>query len=254
MLAHDRRGSGPRLLLLHGTPGSRRLWDGVIAPLAAEREVIALDLPGFGDSAPIDGAALPHEWLEPIAQTIGRDPVAVVGSSMGGWVALEMAKAGRASAVLALAPAGLWRRRSPASTNAGLRAGRLMARLGRPLAPLVLRPRWYRRLAFRAQSHDAGRVPVDWTVAAVDAAARSPGWPAHFRAAKRERFRGGAAIDVPVRVVYGDDDRIAKPWRDERAELPAHATVETWPACGHLVMWDAPERLVEAALALPTGA
>ena len=258
MLAHDRTGSGPPLLLVHGTPSSRRVWDPVVPALAEQREVIAVDLPGFGESPPIDGLVVPGQWVEPISSTLAElghaGPVAVVGASMGGWTALEMAKAGRAASVLALGPAGLWPDRSPRSTNAKIRLGRMAAKAGGPFAPAVLRSRLARWLAFRDQSHDAGVVPVEWALAAVRAAARSPGWPAHFQAATNARFTGGDAIDVPVRVVYGDDDRIAGPWRSHTDELPAQATVETWPRCGHLVMWDARERVVQAALALPTAA
>jgi pimeloyl-ACP methyl ester carboxylesterase len=57
-----------------------------------------------------------------------------------------------------------------------------------------------------------------------------------------------------VRVVWGDRDRIARARASRHAdELPAHAAVETWVGCGHMVMWDAPQRVVRAALSLPTG-
>ena len=57
--------------------------------------------------------------------------------------------------------------------------------------------------------------------------------------------------DVPVSVVWGDRDRIARA-RTSRFtdQLPHRAIVETWPGCGHMLMWDAPGQVVDAALAL----
>lgn len=53
----------------------------------------------------------------------------------------------------------------------------------------------------------------------------------------------------PPTVVWGDKDHVALN-RTSRFEdeLPAHARVETWSACGHMVMWDCPDELVAAAL------
>src|SRR5689334_15189473 len=50
MLAHERRGSGPPLVLIHGLGSRRQVWEPLIAELARHREVIAIDLPGFGES------------------------------------------------------------------------------------------------------------------------------------------------------------------------------------------------------------
>ncbi len=52
---HIRRGSGKPLLLIHGIGGSWRSWQTILDGLAATREVIAVDLPGFGDPTPLDG-------------------------------------------------------------------------------------------------------------------------------------------------------------------------------------------------------
>ena len=53
MLSHDRTGSGAPLLLIHPLGGSRVVWEPVMPLLARERDVIAVDLPGFGDSPPL---------------------------------------------------------------------------------------------------------------------------------------------------------------------------------------------------------
>jgi pimeloyl-ACP methyl ester carboxylesterase len=81
-------------------------------------------------------------------------------------------------------------------------------------------------------------------------------FPEHFRRTRQLRFLNGQSIahEVPVRVVWGDRDQIARA-RTSRYpdQLPEHAIVETWKDCGHMLTWDAEQRVVDAALALPTG-
>ena len=108
---HTRSGRGKPLLLVHGLGGSYRSWDTISATLAKTREVIALDLPGHGqtpaeaDSGTFNGLARSlDDWL--VSENLtGID---MVGSSMGARLVLEMARRGRAGAVVALDPGGFW--------------------------------------------------------------------------------------------------------------------------------------------------
>ena len=121
MLAFDDLGAGAPLLLLHGTTSSRAVWDPILPALIAHRRVIRADLPCHGASAPT--SFTPPDWAREVVQfldALGLDQVPIAGHSAGAWTALEVAKLGRASAVLSLTPAGLWRQRSPRTTNAGL--------------------------------------------------------------------------------------------------------------------------------------
>ena len=113
-LAYDRTGQGEPLVLLHGQGFSRRCWDPVVEALAAHRDVIAVDLPGHGESprqpkgagnAPRDLAVAVGELLD----QLGLPTAHVAGNSSGGWVALELGRLQRARTVTALDPAGLWR-------------------------------------------------------------------------------------------------------------------------------------------------
>ena len=119
-LAYTRTGSGAPLVLLHGIGLSRRSWNPVIAPLADRYDVIAIDLPGFGDSGPApDGVEPTPEWLAGavagLLDELGIGAAHLVGNSLGGWVALELAAIRPASSVVLLSPAGMWRDRVPAS-------------------------------------------------------------------------------------------------------------------------------------------
>src|SRR5947209_6005525 len=123
-LAFDRTGKGEPLLLLHGTGSSRGVWKPVVPLLAREREVIALDLPGHGESPVMPGIApMPVGYAQVVAATLDRlglETVEIAGNSMGGWTGLELAKLGRARSVVALGPAGLWPKHSPWSARSTL--------------------------------------------------------------------------------------------------------------------------------------
>ena len=138
-IAYDRAGNGEPLLLLHGTGGSRRHWAPLWSILAAQRELVAVDLPGHGDSDPPPGGGdhTPVGYAATIAALLDRLGIGaahVAGDSVGGWTALELAKLGRARSVVAIAPAGLWARRDPWRCVLKLWA---MYRLGRLTAPLT---------------------------------------------------------------------------------------------------------------------
>jgi 3-oxoadipate enol-lactonase len=111
-LSHDRTGSGPAVLLLHSTVCDRRMWDPQVNVLAAAGfQAVRCDLPGFGGSPvpsePFDAAA----EVAGVLDALGITDAAVIGSSGGGAVALEVAARwpGRvtALALLATASAGL---------------------------------------------------------------------------------------------------------------------------------------------------
>ena len=137
-LAYDRSGQGEPLVLLHGQGFSRRSFDPVVPALAARRDVIAVDLPGHGGSPrqPKGAGNAPRDLAVAVAELLDElelPTVHVAGNSVGGWVALELAKLGRARTVTALAPAGLWRRSAPLHIRAGMRLARLNAKIVRRL-------------------------------------------------------------------------------------------------------------------------
>ena len=107
-----KRGQGKPLLLIHGIGGSWRTWDPIINGLAAQREVISIDLPGHGQTPALSGensiytlADALELWLEE-KQLTGID---CVGSSMGARLVLELARRGVVGAVVSLDPGGFWK-------------------------------------------------------------------------------------------------------------------------------------------------
>ncbi|MFE0703277.1 alpha/beta fold hydrolase [Streptomyces sp. NPDC058872] len=106
-LSHDLAGSGPlTVLLLHSGVCDRRMWDGQFHALAeAGHRVVRCDLRGFGDT-PIDTPHVHAEDVRALLDHLGVERVALVGSSFGGRVALELAALhpDRVSALALLAP------------------------------------------------------------------------------------------------------------------------------------------------------
>lgn len=100
----------PRLLLVHGIGMGHRTFDRFIEALLPHAEVIAVDLPGFGDSPEPQRALSMRGTAELLAEAvldIGLDPVVAVGHSMGAQVVVELAAAhpGLVDRVVCFAPA-----------------------------------------------------------------------------------------------------------------------------------------------------
>ena len=108
-------------------------FDPIIPALATHFDVIAIDLPGFGDSKPLPAsvepnpAALAGAVAEQLDQ-LGVRSAHLVGNSLGGWVALELAARCAPASVTLLAPAGLWRGHTPLYDRASLQATRWLSR------------------------------------------------------------------------------------------------------------------------------
>jgi len=115
-LAYVEAGTGPPLLALHGLGGTKASFLPTLAALAESHRVIALDLPGFGESAKPIGAAYDARFMarSVIAAMDGLeiDSAHLVGNSMGGRVALEagMRHHDRVQRLVLLCPAVAWLR------------------------------------------------------------------------------------------------------------------------------------------------
>jgi pimeloyl-ACP methyl ester carboxylesterase len=240
VIAHTRVGSGPPLVLLHALGTDRHMWDPVLERLAAEREVFAVDMPGFGASPQIDPAA-PADLAEAIHAGLGLDRPHVAGNSLGGWVALELALAGHARSVTAIAPAGMWAqpllpKRSPART---------LARAARPFLPALMHGERGRRIALAGTTVHPERIPRDAAIGLVRAYADAPGFEAANDGMRAGRFTGLAEIDVPLTLAWPEHDRlVARP-----RVVPPGAREFTLRGCGHMPTWDDPEQVADVLLA-----
>ena len=242
MLAFDRAGTGPVLVLLHPLGADRHVWAPVMDRLTAERDVIALDLPGFGDSPSLNGGdpPTPAALAAAVTDFLPPGPHHVAGNSLGGWVALELAAAGHARSVTAIAAAGLWP--EPLAPKRGIARG--LARVLRPGLPALVRSPAGRRLALAGTVADADRVPPAAALRLVRAYADAPGFEAVNRAMRAGRFMRLEHIRVPVTLAWPEHDRlVARP-----AHLPPTVRNVALPGAGHVPMWDAPDLVADVLL------
>jgi pimeloyl-ACP methyl ester carboxylesterase len=243
----ERTGDGEPLLLVHGTGGTRRQWDPVRDRLAAQRSLILVDLPGHGESptAP-DGSHDPAGFagiLAEVLDELGHADVHVAGNSVGGWTALELAKLGRARSVVALSPAGLWPDRNTLAAKMKLRGQYRLGRRFARLTPPLMRSPVGRTLLLRGAMARPRQVPADAAAALAADYAATRDFEAHLEATSAARFRDGTAIDCPVTIAWGDKERLIPKRARRLDELPPQTRVVTLPGCGHIPMWDDPERI-----------
>ena len=113
-LAYLDVGEGPTVVLLHGFPQSSSMWRDLAGLLAGRLRVIAPDLLGAGDSdkpadAPLDLVSQ-TSYVRDLLDGLGVERVAAVGASFGGGIAQQLAREGRADALVLLQPVvdGYW--------------------------------------------------------------------------------------------------------------------------------------------------
>jgi pimeloyl-ACP methyl ester carboxylesterase len=239
-LHHVRRGSGEPLVLIHGLGGSIVVWKPVVDRLAEERDVVVLDLPGFGES-PVPGngfvptAAELGDAVSELCEGLGIERPHLAGNSLGGWIALEIAAAGGAASVCAISPAGLWR--EPLGPRR--RERYVIGRRIRPLIDLALRSARGRELILRSTLAHPERLSRDEAAELVGNYLDAP-----LYAEANEEMRLGAfehkdAVDVPVTLAWGELDRIVG--RPSRSRRPPGARYLEMPGWGHTPTWDDPE-------------
>jgi pimeloyl-ACP methyl ester carboxylesterase len=244
-IALDRRGAGPALVLLHPLGADRHVWDSIVPVLAQRCEVLTVDLPGFGESPPLaDATPTPRALAQALAERlaeIGITKPHVAGNSLGAWVALELGLSGVASRITAIAPAGLWP--EPLVPKHGI-----AHRLGKTLLP-VLGPfaatAAGRSLLLAGSVAHPRRVPPAEAAHLVRAYATAPGFMAVNDAMRAGRFEGLERIRCPVRLVWPDHDRLIQ----RPVWVPDQIDNVVLTDCGHVPVWDQPQRLIEILLA-----
>ena len=234
-----RGGSGPPLVLLHGFFDTWRVWELALPALERERDVLALTLAGHAGGpalpATLDGDTLADE-VERALDAAGFELAQVAGNSLGGFVALQLAARGRASQVVAFAPAGGW------DTHPDVFAlQREMHDALKRAAPHVdagLDRRAATRYTAVNFQHIPGELLAHQTLGA--AACEAPRMLAY---AERADWRIEAErIACPVRIVWGTEDRLL-PWPQAAARyrrLLPHADWIELESVGHCPQLDVP--------------
>lgn len=253
-LAYDRCGSGPPLVLLHGAGHRRQGWNPVMQRLTRHRDVITVDLPGFGESPPLPDH-LSYELdtavivLKEFFADLGLNRPHVAGNSMGGLISLVLAQHGMVSSVTALSPAGLW---TPMGRRVSLSMVRQVQRTARYMPP---------RLANRLSQTATGRTLMcgilfgrpdllapEVLLADMQAMNDSVGFSPTLAAGDRIIF-AGEVRDIPVTIAWGSRDLLfRRPRARAVARLIPDVQLLRLPGCGHVPMNDNPELVAHVLL------
>ena len=237
-IAYERAGSGPPLVLIHGLGASKEIWRPQLEALAGDRDVIAVDMPGFGHSPELDETPTPWALgaaITRMCEELGIQRPNVAGNSLGGWVALEIAKAGEASSLCLISPAGLWRRPLGARNV----DSRRWARRLRPLIMGLTRFRPAREAMLRTSIGRPELVPEADGRAMVAAWIDAPGYEAANAEMRRYIAEDLDRITVPTTIVWGELDRLVGAPRPERR--PPGSRFVQIPGIGHTPNWDDPK-------------
>jgi pimeloyl-ACP methyl ester carboxylesterase len=246
-----RGGSGEPLVLIHGIGHTWRGWKPMLPRLERDFDVLAVDLPGFGGSAPLPDGMESHpealaDAVEDELDRAGFETAHLAGNSLGGWVSLELARRGRARTVTAISPAGLGHAREKPWGAAVLRVMRWVARHAPPPEPL-LRNTIGRTLLAGPHVGRPWRSDPDELMEATRFFIDSPGFDATLPATLARQPRGLTELDVPVLILWGTLDVILLPRQGRRFErLIPGAELRYMRGIGHVPMADAPAELADA--------
>ncbi|HET6848070.1 MAG TPA: alpha/beta fold hydrolase [Gaiellales bacterium] len=254
MLAFERHGSGEPLVLIHGLTHRRQAWYPVLDELAEQREVVLVDLPGHGQSPPLEPEGRPvadvlREQFKQFLVEQQLDRPHVAGNSLGGLIALHAGAEGDARSVTALSPAGFWR--TPGqfayTKQIFLQACAMSARLG-SRAELLARYRAGRNVMYGMLCAHPARVSPDQAIGDIRAFMRArPTMKLLLEAA--EPFDREIPRDVPLTIAWAARDLVLPPWQAEVARrLYPHGEHVMIRGVGHVPMTDNPRFVAKVLL------
>jgi pimeloyl-ACP methyl ester carboxylesterase len=253
-LNYHRAGQGSPLILVHGIGSRWQMWAPVMEALAAEHDVIALDLPGFGAS-PMPPAGTPPgpdslvTLVGEFLAELGIERPHAAGNSLGGLIVLEMARRGLVRSATPVSPAGFASRIEQAVGRGELWIGARVARRLAPRAGSVMRLPLARAAALCAFVARPTAMPPGEAAASLRALAAAPWFDATLPTIRPMQFRGGQEITVPVTVAWGEKDRVLFPRQAARAarKIP-RARIVKLTGCGHVATYDDPRQVAGVLL------
>lgn len=254
-LAGERAGQGEPVLLLHGIGTSRGDWAALMPRLARQHDVVALDLPGHGCSPPLEGPHMVCAIDSAVGEALdarGLGTVHLVGNSLGGRVALELARRGRARSVTALSPSGMALPAERAHQAALMSRARIELSALRPAIPALARTAAGRTALLallRARPWDATEREALALCGGFAGAERF--WDTFWWTVWADVPVGLDAIRCPVTLVQGGLDAVAPGQAARYLGAIPGARLVVLPLAGHAPQADSPDevlRIVEATI------
>ena len=251
-----RSGSGKPLLLIHGIGGSAKSWSTIWPALAERRDVIAIDLPGFGDTPRLAGETSMRTLSDAVTSFIdaqGLRGIDVVGSSMGARLVLELARRGGVvGSVVSLDPGGFWRGWERHAFFSSIWLSIRAVRLLQPLMPAISRSKVARTMLLAQFSRRPWALDPDVVLDEMRAYAQATAFDELLHdLAYGEVQKGapGGTVQAPLIIGWGRNDKVCFPKQAKRAlALFPDARMHWFKRCGHFPHWDAPQETVRLIL------
>jgi len=249
VLGYDRVGSGEPLVLLHGFGSTRDDFAALVPDLARDFDVLSIDLPGHGDSPMIQDRPSVAALTDAVATDLdahGLDRVHLLGNSLGGRIAIELACRHRALSVVSISPCGLGAPLERAHQGAMMITARMINRIRYP---------WLDELAGTPAGRAAllaGMRAMPWQASPAEALTMKRGfadqtgfWTTLWNAIMLDIPTGLDRIDCPVVVAQGVLDVIGSGQTPRFAPLIPGAMFSLLPASGHAPQSDAPQTIID---------
>jgi pimeloyl-ACP methyl ester carboxylesterase len=239
---------------------SLRVWEGVRPLLEPHHELVALTTLGHrGGTAPTRRPVKVRDLVDEAereldARSLERPHIA--GNSLGGWMAIELARRGRARTVCALSPAGSWTAGTveQMASVRKIRRSIRMARLGRALPmPLLVRLAVVRRLVLRDVAAHGDRLNAAQTTEATRDLLGCV--VAEDMLSTNEEIEPLDPLPCPITLAWAGDDKLLPVEINgavARGRIPLARFVEL-PGVGHVPMIDDPERVARTILRTTAG-
>jgi pimeloyl-ACP methyl ester carboxylesterase len=248
-----RAGEGEPLVLIHGFTATWRCWLPVLGELVPRFEVIAPTLHGHDGGAPLPKSDHPHsipraaDYLEEHLDNLGVGTAHLAGNSLGGALALELAKRGRARSVVGISPAGGIR---PGDTAAALKVVKVFSRMqttttrSLKILPKVMARPGLRRLALRDVMTRGHQVPAAEAIGLAQSSVRCEIVEDVYAVLRNgeSHINDLDQIDVPTLITWGSKDRILPvgSFSPRLREEIRGVEFRVHPGVGHTPMWDDP--------------
>ncbi|MCK8495524.1 MULTISPECIES: alpha/beta fold hydrolase [Spirosoma] len=259
-LNYIRRGAGKPLLLLHGLGSSLKAWDLVIDELATQRDVIAVDLPGFGQSPALLGEVSISTLADVVTDFLSQHQllgIDAVGNSMGGRLVLELARRGQVvGSVVSLDPGGFWQGWQVAYFYHSVRLSAQLSSLIQPILPPLVSNPVSRTLLFAQFSAHPWTIPAPVALNEFREFLPTPSFTKLLDSLAHGPPQQGAPLgSIPNLVIgWGRQDRICPPSQAKRAlALFPDAQLHWFSNCGHVPQLDVPAETVALILAVTEG-
>ena len=245
-------GSGAPLVLVHGLGARVQSWAPVLPPLAAQRRVVSVDLPGHGATPSLEGPLTFERLVDSVQEHLVAEDLAgadLVGSSLGARLVLELARRGVGRHVVALDPGGFWNATERAVFGASVKASFALVKALQPALPALAGSAAGRTALLPQFSARPWAVPGDVALTDLQSIATTPALSETLQALLDSGPQRGGPTPGRVVLGWGRRDRVTLPRQAARAqEAFPQAEVHWFEHCGHFPMWDRPEECARVVL------